>query len=416
MRRQREIPRVLLLTSSTSYRSGDFLAAARRLGLCVTLASDRLPALPEPGAGELLQVDLQQPGEGLSQILEHARVHPVDAVVGTGDDVSKLAASAARALGCVHASLAAVEQAADKHRFRQRMARSGLPTPQFRLLSLSCDLPAAAAAASYPCVLKPLHLGGSRGVIRADDATGFVHAARRIHRLLDSLAALTSRRQRESLLVEAFIPGQEVALEGLLIAGRLKLLALFDKPDPLHGPFFEETLFVTPSRHCVATQARVIDQVQRAAAALGLAHGPVHAELRVDGESVTLLELAPRSIGGLCARSLRFAPGMSEEELILRQALGWPVHNFSRETRASGVMMIPIPGAGILRGVDGVDAARQVSGIDDVVIAMGVGELLVPLPEGDRYLGFLFASANEAQEVEMALRRAHERLRVRVRR
>lgn len=406
-------PRLLLLTPAGSYRCADFLAAARRMRLKVTVASDRspIPGLDTPGS--VLRVDLEPLGEGLSQILAHAGQYPVDAVVGTEDAVSELAAAAARALGCLHASQEGVRLASDKHRFRQRLVQAGLPAPRFELVHLSGDLRSAARAMSYPCVLKPLHLSGSRGVIRADDGQGFLDAAQRIRRLLGSLDTLTSRRQRENVLVEAFVPGPEVALEGLLVDGSLKLLALFDKPDPLDGPFFEETLFITPSRHPPARQRQILESVEQAARALGLSQGPVHAELRLnshcdhDGDGVSLLELAPRSIGGLCARSLRFTPDMGEEELILRHALGWPVHNFTREGRASGVMMLPIPAAGVLASVNGLQAAREIPGIDDVVISIGCGERLVPLPEGDRYLGFIFASAEIAQQVEQALRRAH---------
>ena len=114
-----------------------------------------------------------------------------------------------------------------------------------------------------------------------------------------------------------------MAVEGLLQGGELEVLAVFDKPDPMDGPFFEETIYVTPSRQPTAVLAAVESTVGRAAAALGLREGPVHAELRIGPSgAATVLELAARSIGGLCARSLRFGAGVSLEEVIIRHALG----------------------------------------------------------------------------------------------
>jgi biotin carboxylase len=211
--------------------------------------------------------------------------------------------------------------------------------------------------------------------------------------------------------VESFIPGVEFALEGLLEDGRLRVLALFDKPDPLDGPFFEETIYVTPSRHPREVQEAIASMAERACAGLGLRHGPLHAELRWNTAGAWFLEAAPRSIGGLCARALRFGEGgVSLEELLLRHALGLDTRGLGREPRASGVMMVPITRAGVLRAVRGQDAAAAVPGIDDVRITIPPGQAVAPPPEGSRYLGFLFARAATADEVERALRASHARL------
>jgi hypothetical protein len=191
----------------------------------------------------------------------------------------------------------------------------------------------------------------------------------------------------------------------------LKPLALFDKPDPLEGPFFEETIYVTPSRLPDALQRRITAAAAAACAALGLSEGPVHAELRVNDDGPWIIEVAARSIGGLCSRTLRFGTGMSLEEVILRHALGWPIDSLVREQRPAGVMMIPIPRAGRLGAIHGRERATGVEGIEEVAITAHVGQELVPLPEGWQYLGFIFARADTPDAVEKALREAHAHLR-----
>jgi biotin carboxylase len=285
-----------------------------------------------------------------------------------------------------------------------------VPSPSFTTVAVAEDPRAAAARMAYPCVLKPLVLSASRGVIRADDVAQFAAAFHRITALLQRDDVSVSGDTARLILAERFVPGVEVALEGLLVRGRLHTLAVFDKPDPLDGPFFEETLYVTPSRLPAATQARLRDVTARACAALGLDEGPVHAELRVNDDGPFVLEVAARSIGGLCSRTLRFGTGMSLEEIILRHALAWPIESLERERRPAGVMMIPIPGAGRLRAVHGVDDALKVSDVEDVTVSAHVGQELIPLPEGWQYLGFIFARADTPERVEAALREAHARL------
>jgi biotin carboxylase len=275
---------------------------------------------------------------------------------------------------------------------RAALAEAGVAQPAFG------DDP---TQVGFPCVLKPLTRSGSQGVIRADTAEEAAEAAVRIRAILGDPEA--------ELLVERFVPGEEVAVEGLLSDGELEVLAVFDKPDPLDGPYFEETIYVTPSRKPPAVLAEVHAATARAAAALGLREGPVHAEMRV-GSEVTVLELAARSIGGLCSRSLRFGLGVSLEEVILRHALGLPPEHLRREERASGVMMLPIPRAGTLNEVRGQDEARAVEGIAGLEISIARGKPVVPLPEGDRYLGFMFAKAGTPEQVEAALRQAHAKL------
>jgi biotin carboxylase len=286
---------------------------------------------------------------------------------------------------------------------RERLAAAGFDAPAFTSIPLDADVRAAASRVRYPCVLKPTQLSASRGVIRADDPGVFEAAFRRIADLL------ARERRGGPILVESYLPGAEVALEGVLDGGSLRVLALFDKPDPLEGPYFEETLYVTPSRLAPAAQVAFRDATARAAEALGLDHGPVHTELRWDGRRASVVEIAPRSIGGLCSRALRFGDA-SLEEVLVRHAVGQSIDDFHREERAAGVLMIPIPRAGRLEAVRGADLARLVPGIEDVRVTATRGESLVPLPEGARYLGFVFARAAQPAAVEAALRAAHQRL------
>jgi hypothetical protein len=252
--------------------------------------------------------------------------------------------------------------------------------------------------------------------MRADDPDGLAAAFERLRALMQQPEVRAERNDAHAMaLIEGFIPGREYALEGVMHHGALQVLAIFDKPDPLDGPFFEETIYLTPSAALADTQRAIVDGVTRAARALGLHHGPIHAECRVHGDRVYVLEVAARPIGGLCARALRFQrsaggdprSATSLEELLLRHALGEDPGPYQREDCASGVMMIPIPKRGILRGVDGVDEARAVGGIDEIHVTAKPDQLLVPLPEGASYLGFIFARAATPALVEQALRLAH---------
>ena len=401
--------RVLLLLPTRTYRSHDFMEAARRLGLEVTVGSERRQAFASLFPGGHLQLDFLRPRRAVRTISAFAQSYPLDAVVAVDDDGTLLAAAAAKALGLPHNPVTAVAATRNKHRLRRKVAAAGLPSPRFDRLSVADDPVRAAQRVPFPCVLKPLHLAASRGVMRADDADQFVAAFERLAAILRTPDVVQrSGRLAHHVLVEAFIPGTEVALEGLLVGGELTVLAVFDKPDPLDGPFFEETLYVTPSRLPDGALADVAAQTAKAAAAIGLREGPVHAEWRVNERGTWLIDLAARSIGGLCSRILQFGAGMSLEELLLMQAVGADVAAYERESAAAGVMMLPIPRRGVLRAVDGQEAARRVPGIVGLTITMALGQEVVPLPEGVQYLGFLFARGDTPAEVEFALRRAHQ--------
>ena len=393
---------------TTSYKTADFLAAAGRLGVDVTVASEKASTLEGLNPEGLLTLDFRDPAEAARRAVEFAGRNPFEAVVGVDEDTAVVAAVISQALGLAHNPVHAAMAARHKAMMRELLAEAAVPSPGYRVFDRGDDPEKAADGLKFPCVLKPTFLAASRGVIRANDRAEFVAAWRRIEKILDEpeVAARGGEAARE-ILVEDFVPGREVAFEGLLRDGEMKVLALFDKPDPLEGPFFEETIYVTPSRLAGEAQERIAQVASHGALALGLRDGPVHAELRVNEAGPWLIEIAARSIGGLCSRTLRFGTGMSLEELILRHALRMEMPEPERERRAAGVMMIPIPRAGILGEVRGLDEARVVPDIEDVTISIHIGQRLVPLPEGSRYLGFIFSRAASPERAEAALREAH---------
>lgn len=399
-------PHLLLLTTPSSYRLPAFLAAAERINAQATVAEDTPPALARPLPGRLM-IDFSDRPAALRAIGALHADQPLTAILPVDDSGVELAALACAALGLPFNRPEAAAAARDKHLMRQLFARAGVPSPAFRLCATDADLATLAQTVPYPCVVKPLRLNGSRGVIRADNPDQFIAAARRLAALLDRVEGMGTHE----FLVEEFIPGFEVALEGLIDRGQVQVLALFDKPDPLDGPFFEETIYVTPSRLPEAIQTAIREVTAAAARAVGLEQGPLHAELRINERGPWMIELANRSIGGLCSRTLRFGTDTPLEELILRQAAGLPIESLSRSGNAGGVMMIPIPQAGILRGVEGIEEARTIPGIESIDITAPLNYPLTPLPEGDSYLGFIFACGPDPATVEASLRAAHAQLR-----
>jgi biotin carboxylase len=402
----------MLLIPSRSYRAPDFMEAAAKLGVEVVVGSDRSNPLEQVNDGGTVGLNFTDPDTGAGEIEAFAQRHPLDTIVAVDDGGALLAARAARRLELPYNSVAAVEATRNKSLLRQRLAAADIPSPAYRVVSLLDDPQAIAASLDYPVVLKPLALSASKGVIRADDPEAFVAAFERIRRILESPDALNEcgHELADRVLIEGYLPGVEVSIEGLLDDGRLRVLAIFDKPDPLEGPFFEETIYVTPSRLAEERQRAAIATTERACRALGLVDGPVHAELRLNDAGAFPVDIAARSIGGLCSRTLSFGTGMSLEELLLRHAIGAEVPSFERQEAAAGVMMIPIPRAGTLRSVGGQAEAAAVPLIESVTISMHVGGEVVPLPEGSEYLGFIFARGETPEVVEAALREAHARL------
>jgi len=404
--------RVLLLLPTTGYRNNDFLAAARKLGVEIVPAGNTCHQLaPSWGLAPIMALHFDRPAQAAQTVLREMNGIP-DAVLAVDDSGVELAALLSERLGLPGNPARAVRRVRDKLAFRQLLQEHEFRCPGFRHLPSGEDPRERLAELEFPVVVKARRLSASRGVVRADDPQALVRA-------VNWVRAIQLRADRDAqhlgLILEDFIPGREYALEGSLQRGELSIVALFDKPDPLDGPYFEETLYITPSRLPQALQDRIHQEVARACRAAGLVTGPVHAEVRVNGQGIWILEVAARSIGGLCARALDHLLGMSLEELILRQALAEPLASLPVAGEAAGVMMIPIPRRGIYRGLDGLAAAQSVPGITGVAMTVEPGQIIAPPPDGASYLGFLFARAASPAEAETALRIAHGLLRFDIR-
>lgn len=411
---------LLILCTTTGYQTRAFVEAADNMGLAVVFGTDRCHVLDDPWQDGALALRFEDPEASARQIVEYASASRIDGIVSLGDRPTPTAARACQALKLPHHPPEAADICRDKYRSREVLRAAGLNVPRFVRYMLpthsSGVLISGDVAIPFPCVLKPLALSASRGVIRANNAEEFDAAYARIRALLLSPDVQVMREETSHFIqVESYVEGGEIAVEGLVDRGRLQVLAVFDKPDALTGPYFEETIYVTPTRLDPQVQAAVIETLERAVQALDLFHGPLHAELRLNAQGIWIMEVAARSIGGLCSRALRFEASananlMSLEELIIRLALSQPIQHVHREDTASGVMMIPIPEAGVFDQVDGVELALASPGVEEIRITARPRQKLVPLPEGCSYLGFIFARGANSEFVEDALRQAHLKL------
>jgi ATP-grasp domain-containing protein/L-aminoacid ligase-like protein len=412
--------RLLLFTAKLGYQTRSFEDAAGKLGVQLVYVTDRCHQLEDPWGDEAIAVHFESPERAAYSTMEAVRGQEVSGVLALGDRPAAAAAYAARGLGIEYNHPAAVEACRSKLRMREVFRDAGLRVPWFRSFPVTPAPEPSLAGISFPCVLKPLSLSASQGVMRANNREEFLAAALRLRRLLESAEIRATREPNlDQMLVEGYIQGREVAVEGLLTDGALRILAIFDKPDLLEGPYFEETIYVTPSRLPETTQTQIEKCARDATRALGLTHGPIHAEFRINEEGVWPIEVAPRPIGGLCARALRFCPNNLQdaiglEELLLRHALKLPGSDTPRETQASGVMMIPIPQSGILESVSGVEASRSTHRINELIITARLQDYIAAWPEGSSYLAFLFAKGSTAEEVEYAIREAHKKLHFRI--
>jgi formate-dependent phosphoribosylglycinamide formyltransferase (GAR transformylase) len=406
-------PVLLLLASKLGYQTRSFAEAAQRLGIGVIIGSDRCHQLEDPWADGAVPLHFDEPENAAALLAEAVGGKLPGAILALGDRQTVTAAYAARLLGLTYNSPTSVESCRSKLRQREILQKAGLPVPDFSFFALTESLDSVLRHVVFPCVVKPLRLAASQGVIRANNSAEFRAAVERLARLLSSPELQVTREaDLDRLLVERYIPGTEFALEGHLEAGDLHVLALFDKPDPLEGPYFEESIYVTPSR----LRSDLQEQISRCAAAcvraLGLSEGPVHAEFRLNDGGPWILEVAPRPIGGLCSRVLRFGPQrIFLEELLIRKALRMPGADLRREADAAGVMMIPVPRSGVLEKVEGLQEALAVPGIGEIQITARLHDFISAWPEGSSYLGFIFARHETPDFVEAALREAHSALR-----
>jgi biotin carboxylase len=393
---------------TTTYRTRAFIDAALKLGIEVVAATEEPSTLQPKSPGSLMTLNFLDPDTAAASAVAFAAEHPIDAVIPVDEDTAVAAARIAEQLGLSHNPVLGAMRAKNKHLMREALSSAGIPVPRFWRFSLDDDPALIARRVAYPCVVKPTFLSTSRGVMRANNPNQFAAAVLWLGKILGTPQMLRrGGANAREVLAEEFVPGVEIALEGLLTDGELKVLAVFDKPDPLDGPFFEETIYVTPSRLSAGTLREAANSAAAATRALGLIGGPVHAELRINEAGPWVIEVAARSIGGLCSRALRFDGERSLEEVILMHALGQDTHEIDREGQAAGVMMIPIPRAGVLKAVNGIDHSRAVSHIEDVIISAHIGQRILSPPEGAAYLGFIFSRAADPETAESALRQAH---------
>lgn len=412
--------RLLLLTTTAGYQTRQFVSAAQKAGAEVVIGSDRCHRLEDPWRDGAIALPFGEPDEAARKIIEYSRSTPIHGIVALGDCTPPAAARACHALSLPFHSPEAADICRDKYRSREHLCAAGLNVPRFARYPLDADprdiLAGRGTAVDFPCVIKPLALSASRGVIRADNAPEFITAYERLRKLLLSPEVRVMRQPTSDFIqVESYIEGDEFAVEAVVDKGRPRVLAIFDKPDPLTGPYFAETIYVTPSALPAAAQQCIDDSLRCAVGALGLTYGPLHAELRINSNGFWFLEIAARPIGGLCSRALRFTTNgdgmISLEELVVRLALGQDVSNIELEPRASGVMMIPVTEEGILESVEGLDEAKATSGIEEIVITTRPPQKLVPWPEGSSYPGFIFARGASREIVIQALREAYRKIR-----
>ncbi len=399
-------PRLLLLVPTSTYRAEAFIRAAQKLPVDLSIASEAPNSLAHLHPVDLPTFDFSRPADAAARAFAMSRLHPVHAVVAVDDQATLAAAVIAEALGLPHNSPDAVRASTNKFLVRERLHAAGIEQPRYELVSLDDprhEIP-------YPAVLKPLSMAASRGVVRVDTAAQFADAFGRVAALVESNAAPADELARAHTLVESYVPGWEVAVEGIMVRGRAHVFAVFDKPDPLEGPYFPETMYVTPSRLPSAVVSRIVRLTEAVVRAVGLTHGPFHVEIRGDDTSTIPIEVHARSIGGLCSRVVRFADGRSLEDVILADALGLLGEVPALDSHAAGVWMMQSPRRGRFEAMHGVAAACEVAGIEEVIVAVRPGQLLEPLPEGFLYTGFIFARSDTPHAVESALRAAFARL------
>ena len=400
-------PRVLILLARTTYRARSFVEASRKLGLEISVGSNHRQSLSDFVPGSSLFLDSGNIQVSVEEIVNFHSEFPLHSIVAAEDEFCVLAATAAEIIGLLQHSRDGVLAVRNKRAMREKLAETKGGAFWFEGFDLEEDVQSIVTRVPFPCVVKPVSLSGSRGVTRCNTQEEFLIAWDRLKRLLGSNnLSQDAELFSTEILVETYLGGREVAVEGIMVQGSMTLVGILDKPDLMDGPFFEETILITPSSLTLGLQERLVAKTEEIATSLGLLNGPVHAEFRIEKEAINLLEIAPRSIGGYCSKIFKFHPEATLEELILRQSLGMKISHFEKENKSEGVFMLPVPKAGILKNVSRIEEALQVDGIEDIEITIPVGRRVVPLPEGNQYLGFMFAKGKDPSSVESSLREA----------
>ena len=403
------------MTTST-YRASAFLEASKKLEISTIIGTDQPDILGHLNPGSSINLDYSKNNDSKKKIIEHINKFPIHGVLAIDEETLILGAIVADSLGLICHSMESVSTTRSKYELRKVLSEDGLRNPEFKLISSEENPKLISKSISFPCVMKPTYLSGSRGVIRANNEKEFTNAYLRIKNILDEPEAIIrGKDEAKMLLIEEYIDGIEVAVEGIIVNGEFLPLTIFDKPEPLDGPFFEETLYVTPSRLPKSLQEKILEETKNASNAIQLTNGPVHAELRIDRNGDPwVIDIASRTIGGKCSRAIKFSDGITLESIILSHVLGKKLPNIVPISSSSGVMMIPIPKSGVLKEVLGKEDALAIEGIEEIEITIPLGDKIVQLPEGDRYLGFIFASSKKSDETIEILKEAHKNLKFKI--
>ena len=404
---------VILIIPSASYRTSAFITAVKKLDLKVLVISDKSQVFSGKYPDNLIIMNFHHWKDRLDEISEWSERNGLKAVIGVDEESIVLAANISNYLNKEHNPVDSVLLTKNKYLMRIELKKAGICSPWFKRFPVHESPKKIINEIIFPCVIKPTFLSASRGVIRVNTIKELSDGFKTLNDLL-SLEEIRKRGgdQSDWILVEEYIPGKEVAIEGIVSEGKLKVLAVFDKPEPLVGPTFEETIFVTPSILPEKTLYSLFETAEIAVNTLGIVKGPVHIEIRINSSGNYILECASRSIGGICSNVLEFHGGMSLEELILRSYLGRNVEKTKLTDTARGVMMMPNEKSGILKEIRGVEDALNVKGVTDLQITLKPGENLEPLPKGDRYLGFIFAEDKDQELVIKALKNAWSKIAV----
>lgn len=395
--------RLLLISHHNSYRIASYIKAAKNLSLDVTIASQGKHSLVTEVA-DGLHVNFDDTESALKEIIKENNKKPFAGILGSDDQTVELAAQAAKVLHLPHNPPEAAQYSHRKDLARAKLTLADRNVPFHCLLNLTKPIKNQIIDLPLPCVVKPLNMSASRGVIRVDNTEQLKVACERLRPIL---ADSPNIFEQTHILIEAYIDGIEIAYEGYLQNKKLNTITIFDKPDQLTGPYFAETIYVTPSSLDNDLQLAIKMEIEKSCKAYGLVTGSIHAECRIDkNNKVWILEIASRTIGGDCARILD-NNNYSLEEMAILLSIGKNI-TIKKSKKARAVMMIPIKQKGLLKRVEGLSLANKVKHIDSIDIIINQGHELIPLPEGNQYLGYIFSSADTSEKATEAIRMAYD--------
>lgn len=399
---------VIVFVSSECRAAMGPLAAAKARHFKTLVAATSRPCVDDDLVDRFLRIPDRSSKEVAAYVERQCEGLLVSGVLASDDWDVVAAAMIADKLGLRFVGVETALAATNKFLMRQRLRNGGAVVPDFQCFAIGDNAGEIAKSLRFPVVIKPTYGQGSLGVIRADTVDEFEKAFQYTSRIIVDLDMRPSAvRDRSGILVEQYIPGEEYTVELLMHEGKPYSLAVFEKPDPLEGPYFEEGIYVTPIRRDEKIRSLLVEAAIRGSRALGIETGPCHCELRLSGELPYILEIAARPIGGFCSQVFADLMGFDLHDLVLQNAVGLPVMPPPiADGVALGVMMLPVPGRGNLARVSGVDRALDIDGIMSVKIHVEAGSRILPYPEQSCYIGTVLATGSSADEVVARLKSA----------